>query len=207
MLWDLNAPALNTPPIANAGPDQVVACVNAMANVTLDGRASSDPDGQIVNYSWRWLALNLDVANGPTPTLPLGQGVFEFELTVTDNGGATAVDRVRAEVRDMSPPTIAATQHAAELWPPDRQMVRVLSGIKASDVCAGGAPVAVTITSNDAIDGDYQIVNTIDGYEVFVRASRDGRSATGRTYTITMSANDGTFQATRVATVVVPRHR
>lgn len=205
VLWDVRAAPPNQPPIANAGPDQVLECVNAMANATLDGRASSDPDGQIVNYEWRWLALNQVVANGPTPTLPLGQGVHDFALKVTDNSGASAEDGVRVEVRDMSPPEIQVTQHATELWPPDRRMVRVVSGIKSTDVCAGGASVNVSITSNEAIEGDYQIVSTLDGYEVHVRATRDARNADGRTYTITMSANDGTYQATRVASILVPR--
>ena len=38
-----------SPPIANAGPDQVV---NEGDRVTLTGTSSSDSDGKIVSYTW-----------------------------------------------------------------------------------------------------------------------------------------------------------
>ena len=39
----------NNPPTANAGPDQTVHIGNS---ATLDGSASSDPDGDAPTYSW-----------------------------------------------------------------------------------------------------------------------------------------------------------
>ena len=49
----------NRPPIANAGPDRTVV---RRTSVTLDGRASSDPDGTITAYAWRQLS-------GPTVSI------------------------------------------------------------------------------------------------------------------------------------------
>src|SRR6187402_3347852 len=40
----------NKPPIAVAGPDQVITLPTD--SVLLDGRTSSDPDGNISNYLW-----------------------------------------------------------------------------------------------------------------------------------------------------------
>jgi len=43
----------NIPPVALAGPDQSFEGDSAVS-VTLDGSASSDADGQIVSYEWRF---------------------------------------------------------------------------------------------------------------------------------------------------------
>jgi hypothetical protein len=45
---DINVVA-NAAPVANAGPDQTV---DELAVVTLDGSASTDPDGTIASYTW-----------------------------------------------------------------------------------------------------------------------------------------------------------
>lgn len=88
----------NNPPIAKAGADQTV---KQKTTVTLNGSGSSDSDGSIVSYRWRQVAgksvtlknATSAVATFTTPstntTIPL-----TFELTVTDNNGATASDQV-----------------------------------------------------------------------------------------------------------------
>ena len=40
----------NRPPVANAGPDQTI--ILPVNSVTLDGSASTDPDGTITSYKW-----------------------------------------------------------------------------------------------------------------------------------------------------------
>lgn len=86
----------NLSPRADAGPDQIA---EAGEVVVLDGSGSSDPDGEIVAYAWSQV-------EGPTAALgsrdraqansvvPGEPGVVVVELTVTDDRGATASDRV-----------------------------------------------------------------------------------------------------------------
>ena len=55
---------LNHTPIANAGPDQIVYMDGlASATVTLDGSASSDPDGDALTYTWE-IAASLPGEDG-----------------------------------------------------------------------------------------------------------------------------------------------
>lgn len=95
----VNAP--NIPPIADAGADQTI---TAPANsVNLDGSGSSDPDGTISAYSWAKVsgpgAITISNSNTATPTVVgLQPGTYVFELTVTDNKGATGMDQVTVTV-------------------------------------------------------------------------------------------------------------
>lgn len=100
-----------TPPTVNAGPDM---SVNASAVFKLTGSAT-DADGTIVKYLWEQYAPGVGVITGctgqttatltctapATPTDPL-----TFQLTVTDNGGAKASDRVLVTV--ITPPVASA---------------------------------------------------------------------------------------------------
>jgi subtilisin family serine protease/PKD repeat protein len=88
----------NRPPIANAGPNRTVV---RRTIVTLDGRASSDPDGTITAYAWRQLSgptVSITNANTSQPrfTAPnvSSSTNLTFELKVTDNNGATATDTI-----------------------------------------------------------------------------------------------------------------
>jgi hypothetical protein len=94
----------NAPPLAQAGPDQAV---RSLFPVTLDGRASSDPDGSIAAYSWRRVAgpavsltgASTAQARFTSPLVPPSATVvLEFELRVTDNDGTSRVDRVLVTV-------------------------------------------------------------------------------------------------------------
>ena len=87
----LPPPPANLPPVSIPGPDRTV---SASSNVTLDGSASYDPDGSIVAYAWVQISgsggVTIVGANTAKPTLyGLKPGVYVFQLTVTDNLGAT----------------------------------------------------------------------------------------------------------------------
>ena len=88
----------NQPPVANAGADQSVtdSDANGSQNVTLNGSASSDPDGTISSYVWK--EGTTQIATGATPAVTLAVGSHTITLTVTDNAGATATDTMVATV-------------------------------------------------------------------------------------------------------------
>ncbi len=86
------------PPIAEAGPDQQGI---EGALVTLDGSASSDPEGRSLTYSWRFLftpegstaAFSDATAVGPSFTADLA-GLYIAELTVSDGAFDSQPDTV-----------------------------------------------------------------------------------------------------------------
>ena len=98
-------PKPNVGPVANAGQDVVVTLpVNTAA---LDGSASYDPDGRIVTYSWVKIEgpspFTIYSSNTAKPSLVnLLEGEYLFELTVTDDRGATAKDQVKLSVQKQA---------------------------------------------------------------------------------------------------------
>ncbi len=92
--------SVNEPPVANAGSDQTVIDDdgNGGETTTLDGTASSDPDGTIASYVW--MEGGNQIATGANPSLSLALGVHTITLTVTDNDGATATDNVVITVEE-----------------------------------------------------------------------------------------------------------
>ena len=88
----------NYRPVADAGSNQTVTDEdgNGRETVTLDGSASSDPDGQIVE--WEWAEGTNVLGNGETLATDLLVGNYTVSLTVTDDGGATATDELLVRV-------------------------------------------------------------------------------------------------------------
>ncbi len=105
----------NTPPVANAGPDQSVTDIdgNGTESIQLDGSNSTDSDGSITNY--RWSEGATVIANGATPTAnhDFAVGTHTITLTVTDNGNATDTDQVVITVGAGG--TTTNTLHVADL--------------------------------------------------------------------------------------------
>jgi gliding motility-associated-like protein len=89
----VNPAVVNVPPVANAGGDKTI---NLPTNSTSLTGSGSDTDGSIASYSWtKTSGPAVTIANATSPTLLLSNlvaGVYKFQLTVTDNSGATATD-------------------------------------------------------------------------------------------------------------------
>jgi Polysaccharide lyase/K319L-like, PKD domain/Secretion system C-terminal sorting domain len=91
----------NQSPIANAGQDTTVTL--PVSSVLLNGGASYDPDGTIVNYNWAELSgpaqYTIDGSGSIFASVSgLTAGTYVFSLTVTDNSGATATSTVTITV-------------------------------------------------------------------------------------------------------------
>jgi hypothetical protein len=82
----------NHPPTADAGPDQTVyAWIDGIAEITLDGTGSNDPDCNELTYFWAWTIDGNDYqANGVNPTIELPVGVHTLQLMV-NNGLADSL--------------------------------------------------------------------------------------------------------------------
>lgn len=98
----VNASAANVPPVANAGPEQTVAVA---ALVTLDGRGSTDANGDTLSYQWTLTTKpNLSTATLTAPTTarptftPDLAGFYVATLTVSDGKGGSHVSRVLIKV-------------------------------------------------------------------------------------------------------------
>ena len=104
----------NSPPIADAGPDQTV---EKGATVTLDGSNSSDPDegDSIASYLWEQISgpsvtLSSSMAMKPTFIAPDidSSMTLTFQLTVTDSENAKKTDSCIVNVSNNLPPVADA---------------------------------------------------------------------------------------------------
>jgi uncharacterized protein (DUF2141 family) len=94
-------PPPNVAPVAKAGNDTTIYLPSNGAS--LFGGASYDPDGSIVAYAWNRISgpAGITIVNSTTVTADVvgfTVGEYIFELTVTDNNGATATDQVKVTV-------------------------------------------------------------------------------------------------------------
>jgi len=106
--------AENQPPVADAGPDQIV---NEGVSVNLSGINSSDPEGGILSYFWdqtggSTVVLSDSEAAQPiftTPNVSQDGESLTFRLTVTDDNGLSSEDYCTVNVSWVNiPPTADA---------------------------------------------------------------------------------------------------
>jgi len=93
----------NQPPIANAGADVTVECTGALTTVRLDGRGSSDPDGDPLTYQWN---VN-GVALGAMAVLDVDfpPGSHTVTLIVNDPAEEVGVDTMVVNIVDTTAPS------------------------------------------------------------------------------------------------------
>jgi beta propeller repeat protein len=119
----------NSPPLADAGPDQLV--LLAGSTVQLDGSQSYDPDGDVLRFAWVFLekpagsqaALDVDSRNPAFPTFAADlYGTYVVQLVVVSDG-LLASDPSTVQVQAIMTPsaalaTVADLQEAVAALPP-----------------------------------------------------------------------------------------
>lgn len=100
---------VNMPPVANAGNDQLIMLPNNTA--VLQG-SGADADGYIISYRWRKIggpsASLTDHNTDRASATNLAEGVYEYELTVTDNDGASSADTIQVLVKKLDVSKVSA---------------------------------------------------------------------------------------------------
>jgi PKD domain/BNR repeat-like domain len=200
---------VNQPPVANAGADQAVECAgHGGTPVTLNGSASSDPDGDALSFVWTDEANNV-VGTTAIVQVTVGMGTHTFTLTVTDAGGLTSKAMTHVTVRDTAPPTLSVSLSPNYLRPPNHKLVQITATVVAGDVCDGKPTVQlVSITSSDPVDSDD--IQAVGGGPVpfgtdvrsFLLRAELADNGADRVYTVTYKAKDASGNTTMASAQV-----
>ncbi len=182
---------VNQLPTANAGANQFV---NEGSPVTLTG-TGTDADGTIASYAWTQTAgpaVTLATPNAASTTFTAPQvaadTVLTFQLTATDNQGATAAASVNVTVRVVSVTGVDLTANTLTASKTTANAGEVIS-VSASIVNQGASPTATgsyhrfVLSSDATIDASDTVLK-----EVFTGVLAAGASATVNT-TVTIPAN------------------
>lgn len=189
-------PAINQPPNADAGSDQTVTAGEA---VTLDGSASSDPDGTIAAFQWGG-TVGLTGANTATPsfTAPdVSQSTsFTFTLTVTDNDGAADSDTATVTVNPAANQSPTANDDGASTNQDTSVTINVVSNdtdadasIDASTVSITSSPSSGSANSNGDGTVTYAPNAGFTGTDSFQYTVQDDNGARSNAATVTVTVN------------------
>jgi hypothetical protein len=189
----------NIPPIANAGSNQTI---QLPANTgVLNGNASTDPDGTIVTYAWTKLSgpatyTIVSPSSALTTATGLVQGVYVFQLTVTDNQGAINSATVQITVNAANQPPVANAGPDKTITLPTNSVTLTGSGTDPDGT------VTAYLWSKIAGPGQFTIVsptqaqtvinNLVQGVYQFELKVTDNQGATGRD-TVLVTVNSTTL--------------
>lgn len=201
---------VDCPPTANAGPDQTVEATGPTTAVTLDGSASSDPEGAALTYTWTG-TFDEGTATGSNPVVHFtGLGTFEVTLVVNDGFFDSDPDTVLITLQDTTPPDLTVTGLPTSLWPPNHKLVTLHPTVTATDLVDQSVDVALVVTSNEPDNGTGDgntsgdiVIRSASDFDL--RAERAGPGS-GRTYHLVWTATDDSGNQTVVSQDLVIPH-
>lgn len=135
----------NAAPIANAGADQTVECAGEFTDVTLDGSASSDPDGEPISYEWYQGATLLGTGQSITVSAP-HHATTTYTLKVTDAHSNSSTDTVDVKIQDTIAPQVTLVGPAViKIFCEDPF---VDPGATSSDICDGDLTSGIVVSGS-----------------------------------------------------------
>lgn len=158
----------NTPPSADAGPDQSITATGSTTAVTLDGSASTDPDGDTLTFSWSDGSSIVSTEASFTTSLPDGE--YTYTLTVSD-GEESDTDEVTVEVVNTIPVADAGDDITKEATGPTTSVT-----LNGSATDADGD--ALTFAWSNGGAGSSTTVNLGVGVHTFTLTVTDTEGAT-----------------------------
>jgi PKD domain len=174
----------NAPPVANAGADQTLTATGPTTPVTLNGSASSDPDGEALTFAWT--QGTTAVGNSAVLPLSLKIGTYAFTLTVTDAGGLTSTATTHVTINNAVP----------------------LANAGADQTLAAAGPNGAAVTLNGSLsrdpDGDALTFLWTQGTAVVGTSAVVPLTLNVGTYTFTLTVTDaGGLSSSAVTHVTV----
>jgi hypothetical protein len=199
----VNPDASNQPPVANVGSNRVIQLPKK--SIVLPG-SGTDSDGTIVSYLWEQLEgpskatmVNVTSAEGVAGDMIAGN--YQFQLTVTDNQGATGSKILYVTVNPAAPnqPPVANVGSNRVIQLPKKSIVLPGSGTDSDGTIVSylweqlegpSKATMVNVTSAEAVAGDM-----IAGNYEYQLTVTDNQGATGsKILYVTVNSSSTSFR-------------
>ncbi len=195
-------PTAKHPPIANAGRDTIITL--PINSITLDASASVDPDNNIVSFQWTkiagpssYLIANADALQSQATGLI--EGIYRFELKVTDADGLFSKDTVQVTVNGINnstinhPPVAGAGIDQTVILPTNAANLDASTSNDVDNNITGyswakiSGPSSFTIVNSNSVQT--QVTNLVEGvYQFELKVTDAGGLSSKDTVQITVSA-------------------
>jgi N-acetylneuraminic acid mutarotase len=185
----------NKPPVANAGPDQTT--VLPKDSALLDGSASTDPDGTLTSYKWAKISgpvssTIINATSSKTTVKSLVAGVYQFDLTVTDNGGRSAKDTVQITVATGSTAVVGCDNSNRPIVNAQLTQVGTLSQAR-SGMAVASAGNKILFAGGTISANNYIRSSKIDIYDLTTQTWSTAELSIARSYIAAVSSGNKIF--------------
>lgn len=208
------SPTLAAPPTLTCPPAVSVECTSPNGTPATLTAQVNDPDGGIVQVTWRVDNVQVkqeNVAVPGTSTLVRNYSLGPHTVIVTASDGTSRVNcTITVTVVDTTPPVVRAAVAIPSLWPPNHNLVNVGLQAVARDICDPNPTLRVSAFSNEddleaTGEGNFSPDAKFSRGVLRLRSERKGNGA-GRVYLILVTATDMSGNTGFACTTVVIPH-